>query len=262
MLGVWAIIVSICVPAVSAQSANPAEQLFVDASVEFQHDRMADAVPLLQAAIQADPAHGEAIRMLAVAYERIGRTDDAIELLRTSVEVEGMTLRESGRIAFDLAALYQRTNVPVEAVAYYSAALQYDNTIAAAYLNRANTRVATGDYGRAVSDYQLYLALQPDARQRPQIEQMVALLTAEAEAQRVAREEAQRAAEAAAEARRVAEEERQRAEEEQRRAAAERRAQMLNNVLQSLNTASEEARSFELEGEDIETYEEDLDIAD
>tara|TARA_B100000614_G_C14288961_1_gene386913 strand:- start:100 stop:636 length:537 start_codon:yes stop_codon:yes gene_type:complete len=176
---------------------------------------------------------------------------------RQSIDASGR-----GRLAFDLALLLGRRDRADEAVAMYTTALEYDSSLASAYLNRANTQVKTQAYEAAVRDYEYYLALRPGADQRPQIERMMDLLRNEIEAQRVAQQEAEQRRQQEAEAQRIAAEEQQRREEEQRRQAEARRQEMLSSVLQSLGNAEQDATNFQAENEDIRTYDEELDIVD
>lgn len=223
---------------------------------------MAEAVPLLEAVVSAEPRRIDARRYLAVAYEQTGRGGEAEEVLLDGIAIQEIAAPQRARLAFDLAALLGRREDVEAAVARYAEALRLDPGLASAYLNRGNLLVAGGEYSDAVSDYQRYLALRPTSSQRPQIERMIALLmeTIAAEEQQRREEEEQRRAEE--EAARIAEEEARRQEEIARQEAAARRQAMLDAVLQSLDEAGDEAESFEIENEDIESYEEEIDILD
>lgn len=245
-------------------SASVSDGTVWDRAVEaIQYQRNEEAIPLLRVAVQQDPQHEvEATRLLAHALEQTGKVADAERVLRERLTED--TIQPQGRsvIAFDLAALLGRTDRKEEAREMYGVALAADGAFAPAYLNRANLRVETGLYGEAIGDYELFLALRPRSNQRPQVEEMIALLTEELEAERIRREEEERRLAAEEEARRAAEEERREREEEERRRAEERRQQMLDSVLQSLGNVEDETESFELENEEIREYEEELDILD
>ena len=200
--------------------------------------------------------------MLAAVREQTGRLEAAESGLRQAIARDDLSGPQRSRLAFDLAGLLSRREMPEDAVEMYTASLEYDSAMAAAYLNRANARAGMGDYPEAVEDYGVYLALRPDAPQRPQIQRMIDLLNESiaAEERRLAEEERRRQEELAAQL--AAEEEARRQEEEARRLAEQRRQEMLSSVLQSLGDAEEDAESFELESEDIQSYEEELDIVD
>ena len=94
----------------------------------------------------------------------------------------------------------------------------------AALLNRANLELNQSLFEQAVQDYKSYLAREPGAPDRANIEKIIALLTAEAEAARVA------------EAKRLAEEARK-AEEEAKRAA------LMSDLLDSLEGTGQDTKS-------------------
>jgi tetratricopeptide (TPR) repeat protein len=247
---------------VAQESGERSNDVRERAVAAMQENRLEDAVPLLDVVVSRRPTDVEAIRMYAVALEQTGRPGRAEEVLRAAIDRSGLNARQRARLAFDLAALLGRQEREEDAVSMYTASLDYDGAMAPAYLNRANTRVSTGEYEAAISDYERYLALRPNASQRPEIEEMIALLEDTVEQERIAREEEERRRREEEERRRREEEERRRREEEERRLAEERRQEMLDSVLQSLGNAEEDAESFEVENEDIQSVEEELDIVE
>lgn len=228
----------------------------------MQNNELAEAIPLLEIEISRDPTRVEAVRYLSVALEQSGRGDRAETVLRQALSGGELSSEGKSKVAFDLALLLSRRGNSDEAIEMYSAALQHDSARVAAYLNRANLKVATEAYEGAVEDYEYFLALRPDTEQRPQIEEMIALLQESIEAERIAREEEERRRREEEEARRIAEEERRRREEEERQATEERRQRMLDSVLRSLESADEETTSFEAEDEELRRYDDELDIVD
>ncbi len=152
---------------------------------------------------------------------------------------------------------------------YESAAKCYSLTITAdskythALLNRANAYLMLANYDKCIADYERFIILEPNDPQKPQIEELLALLKREKarieEEERIAAEEAARIAEE--EARMKEELERQRIEKEkeeaERRAAeAERRRKLLEDVansLQDTDSANMSAGSGELLDFDYES---------
>jgi tetratricopeptide (TPR) repeat protein len=257
----------------SAAASGGGGDVWERAVEAVQNNRLAESIPLLEVVVAREPGNIEAIRMLAVAKEQTGDVAGAERLLAATAAEEELPDAARGIAAFDRAAVLSRMDRREEAVEAYTTALALDGDLAASYLNRANLRVALSSYEEAVRDYEFYLAIRPDARQRPRIEEMIALLRETIEAERIAREEEERlrrereAAERIAreeEARRLEEEaEAQRiAEEEARQAAETRRQLMLDSVLESLGSATEDATSFEAESEDIRSYDDEIDIMD
>lgn len=254
-----ALLLTVVSPGVAAQETASVWERAVEA---MQYNNLGEAIPLLELAIAEDPGRGEAVRMLAAALEATGDAARAESVLREALDRDALSGDDRGRIAFDLALSLGRQGRHEEAVTMYDRSLELNTELAAAYLNRANARVSSEAYEGAVRDYELYLALRPDTSQRPQIEQMIAVLQETIEAERIAREEAERRAREEEEARRIAEEERRRREAEARREAEERRQAVLDSVLESLGNAEEDASSFEMENEDIRGYDDELDIVD
>jgi tetratricopeptide (TPR) repeat protein len=260
MITVVLAVVSMSAPAQEASGAS--DDTWNRAVAAMQNNELDQAIPLLEISISRDPGRVEAIRYLAVALEQTDRPNRAEAVLRDALVGGSLTSRDKSKVAFDLAMLRARRGDASEAIEMYSEALQYDSSRVAAYLNRANLKVSTEAYEGAVEDYEYFLALRPDTEQRPQIEEMIALLQESIEAERIAREEAERRRREEEEARRIAEEERRRRQEEERRAAEQRRQRMLDSVLQSLESADEETTSFEAEDEELRTYDDELDIVD
>lgn len=244
------------------EPASEGDDAWDRAVTAMQNNELTDAIPLLEIVISRDPSRVEAIRYLSVALEQTDRGDRAERVLREALDGDALAPRDKSKVAFDLALLLSRKGSPEEAIEMYSAALEHDSSRVTAYLNRANLKVVTEAYEGAVEDYEYFLALRPDTDQRPQIEEMIALLQESIEAERIAQEEAERRRREEEEARRVAEEERRRREEEERLAAEERRQRMLDSVLQSLESADEETTSFEAEDEELRSYDDELDIVD
>ena len=225
--------------------------VFDQAIEAFRYDRTEEAISLFQSAIQNEPNQELAHRYLGIAYEQSRQWDRAESVYRRGLESGSVSPAEKARIAAQLASLYQRQGRYEEALGAYSSAVQYDSALAAAYLNRANVKVNLEEFESAVNDYRTYLSVKPDSWQRPQIEQMISLLTTEVQKQREEEE-----------ARRRAAEEQQRREEERRQREEEQRRALLNSVLDSLNTAGTETENLKADAEEIQNYEEDLDIID
>ena len=110
----------------------------------------------------------------------------------------------AGNICFDMGEYYT-------AERWYSLAIAANRIYAPPVLNRANAELKQKKYLASLEDYKLYLDLSPNDRQKPEIEQLIALLESwkKAEEDRIAEEERIKAEEARiiAEQRRLEEEE-------------------------------------------------------
>lgn len=218
-----------------------------------------EAVFVLEQVVEGSAPPPKAFYYLGIVYEQLERYEDAVALYERAVERPGVN---RARALFNMGNNYVHLGRLEAAVDAYTRAVQANEEYAPAYLNRANNRVATESYEGALKDYSVYLALEPNTAQRPQIERMMEQLRGIIEEQRIAREEEERRRREEEERRRQEEEERKRREEEERRLAEERRQRLLNSVLNSLDDASSEAQSTTAGPEELETYEEELDIAD
>jgi tetratricopeptide (TPR) repeat protein len=201
----------------------------------FIRNKPREALPYLEAAAAEDPAHVRAFLYLGMAYEQLGRIEDAIAAYRRILPRGGA---ETARIAYNLGNAYYTGGNISFAAQYYTQAIEADPAYASAYLNRANARVQAGSLGEAVSDYELYLSLEPHSPQRPRIEQLIVFIREEfAEAER----------------RRI------RAEEEAR-AEAERKRRLLEEVSASLQAAAEETRGLSAGAEEVLEYEGEFEL--
>jgi tetratricopeptide (TPR) repeat protein len=201
----------------------------------FLRNRPAEAVGFLEKTAAAEPSNIPAALYLAMAYEQLGRADNAIAVYKRILPTGGAY---TALIAYNLANAYYAKGTAVFAEQFYTRAIEADPGYASAYLNRANTRIKTGALKDAIPDYELYLTLEPASPKRPRIERLISLI----------REE-----EAAVERRRLAAEAAALAEEERRR-------QLIDEVSASLQAAAEETQGFTAGSEDITGYEGEFEL--
>lgn len=221
----------------------------------FLNNQFEEASTMLEAALGEDPENEKAYIYLSIIYERFGEYEKAIDILK-----EGLPFadRFKAQFYYNLGNNSFALGNYEEAEKNYSAAIQGKSGFSEAYLNRANSRVQTTSYKDAIADYQLYLKLKPNTRQKQNIEKVIDILIKRlAEAERIEREEEKRRI---AEEKRKQEEERKRREEEERKREEEKQRQeaLLQEVLKSLNEAEEETTDLQAGSEDIEEF--DLDV--
>jgi tetratricopeptide (TPR) repeat protein len=219
----------------------------------FMANKPQEALGFLETAIAQESSHVQAHLYLGIAYQQLGRIDDAIAVYRKILPRAGS---ETGRVALNLGNIYFSLDNAEYAEEFYTQAINADSAYGPAYLNRANLRVKTGRLAEALPDYDLYLTLEPRSPKRPQVEQLCALIRAEfaAEERRriLAEEEAERERVRAA-----AEAERQRILAEE--AEARRRA-LLQEVSASLQSAAEETRGSSAGVEDVQGYDDEFEL--
>jgi len=206
------------------------EQLFLE-------NRFAEAMSVLESAVVQNPQNERIYLYLGTIYEKLDMYDEAISILQKGTLVADLY---ADLMYFNIANNLFKQQKTALAEEMYTRSINSNPKLDVAYLNRANNRVQLGEYESAVEDYRVYLNLQPATEQRESIEQMIALLTAQIEA----------------EVKRIAEErERKLAEEAKQRA-------LLDEVLSSLRKASEGTKNLGIETEGIEEIETETDIVD
>jgi tetratricopeptide (TPR) repeat protein len=170
-----------------------------------------------------------------MAYQQLERYDEAIAVYRKILPKGGA---ETARIAYNLGNAYFSRGNAVFAEQFYTQAIETDPVYAAAWLNRANTRVKNGLLREALPDYETYLSLEPRSPKRPEIERLTAFI----------REEF------------AAEERRRLLAEEAARAEAERKQRLLEEVSASLQAAADESRGLSAGSEDVQGYEGEFEL--
>jgi len=201
----------------------------------FMQNKPSDALVYLENSIIEEPAHVEAFLYLGIAYEQMGRTDEAIAVYRQILSRAGVL---TANVTTNLGNAYFKKGSIAEAEMLYNQALKADMVYALAYLGRANAKMKRNALMEAVSDYEQYLLLDPRAPQRRSIEQLIFLLKSEyAEAERK---------------RQIA--------EEVARLEAERKQRLLDEISASLQGAAGASKGLSTGAEEIEGYEGEFEL--
>jgi tetratricopeptide (TPR) repeat protein len=208
---------------------------FVQGEELFINNKPQEAVTLLEAAVAENPANIRASLYLGIAYQQLNRLDEAIVVYRHVLPRAG---KDSALIAYNLGNAYYSKGNASTAEEFYTKALDSDPVHASSYLNRANSRIKQGAVRDAITDYELYLSLEPLSAKRSQIEQLLSFIRAE-----FAAEERRRIVEEA----RVVEE-------------AERRKRLLEDVAASLQSAAEETQGLSSGSEEVLGYEGEFEL--
>jgi tetratricopeptide (TPR) repeat protein len=232
-IAVFVVACMFCVVGTVGAQSNPlekGEQLFLE-------NRLEEALPLLETASIQNPRNERVYIYLGTIYERLGQFEKAVTILQRGTLVAERYL---DLMYFNIGNNLFKQNKLVLAEEMYTKASSTNPQLADVYLNRANTRVKMGTYPGAVEDYRVYLNLRPETEQRENIEKILALLTAEIDAELA----------------------RLREEEERKAAEAARQKALLDEVLSSLQKAVEDTKSLSVETEGIEEVQEESDIVD
>lgn len=203
----------------------------------FLENKMEEARPFLETALTQYPKDERIYLYLSTVYESLGQYERAVTLLQRGVQYAQDYLDV---MYFNIANNMFKQNKNILAVEMYTKALEANPSLSEAYLNRANTALKVERYENASDDYKLYLQLQPNTPQRPQIEQVLSIIDGIVADQRAA----------------AVEQERIRQEELARRKA------LLNQVLNSLENASKDTTNLSAETESVQDVEEKSDIVD
>jgi tetratricopeptide (TPR) repeat protein len=211
----------------TAQSAfSRGEELFLQ-------NKPREALPLLEAAMEEDPV--KAGLYLGIAYQQLDRLDEAVAVFLRILFRGG---DETARIAFNLGNVYYKQGNFDAARQYYTQAIEADPAYGPAYLNRANALISGGSLREALSDYELYLSLEPRSPKRSRIEQVVALLREEFAAEERRRIQAEAAAQA----------------------EAERRQRLMEEAAAALRTSAEESTGFSAGAGEVQGYDDEFQL--
>jgi len=198
-------------------------------------NRPQEALAFLESAVYEDPAHIQAFLYLGIAYLQINRVDDAIATYKKALPRGGT---ESARIAYNLGNAHFMKGDPALARQYYTLAIESDPEYSSAYLNRANALIRSGDLRDALTDYEVFLSLDPGSPKREQVVRLMAFVRAEF----------------------AAEERRRVMAEEAAIAEADRRRRLLAEVTESLQAVAEGSKGLSAGSEDVQDYDSEFEL--
>jgi tetratricopeptide (TPR) repeat protein len=212
-------------PFLQAVSPNreEGEKLFLD-------NKPGEARPLLEAALNEEPGNERLYLYLATCWDLLGDPNRAITILRRGLE---FALEYKDLFYYNMGNDYLRIEEYTVAEEMFTSAVTANRKLSEGYLNRGNVRLRLSDFQGALTDYELYLQMKPNAAQAEPVQKVTDLL---------------RAMLAAAETKRKLEAEKQKA--------------LLSEVLNSLSNASEDAKNASVESIRIKEDSEEIDIKD
>lgn len=203
----------------------------------FLENKPLEASALLERATRENPSDEKAWLYLGICYQQLGRHDEAVAVFRKGLPA-ALSLSHVFHFNMGNSFLAQGKNAFAEEL--YGQAIKTKPDWAPPFLNRANSRMAQGKYGDAVSDYTVYLSINPSTPQAESIRRVIELIgkTQASEAARMAEEEARRLA------------------EEQARQA------LLAAVADSLRQSAEDTTSLSAGSGDVQGYKEEFILED
>ncbi len=226
-------------PVIAVVLLNPAIGFTSDLSDRavklFMENKPREAAAALEMAINETGADEKLGLYLGIAYQQLGRWDDAIAAFRKGL-VSSMQYRHM--YLFNIANSFYAQDRISFALEYYDQALVARSDYAPVYLNRANAKMRLNDHSGASVDYSRYLVLDPGSTQAGEIRRLLDLLGTKA---------------AEADSRKAAEEAKRIAEEQAKQA-------MLDAVTRSLMEAAESTTNLSAGSGDAQGYDADLSL--
>ena len=217
------ILIFICFNGVFAQTS------FEQGAELYHYNKPAEARLFLEAALNAEPGNELIYYYLGIVYRQLNENEKAITILQHGLDVS-YTLKDKMFHRIGLNFLDLEENSLAEEM--FTSSININSQFAESYLDRANARIELEEYNNALSDYEIYLVINPFTKQRVQIEAII-------EALKGFKEEAARL------------------ENEQ----LENEKALLNDVLNSLKNASDDAKNLSVDSDIIlEDDDDDIDI--
>lgn len=154
----------------------------------FKQNRTEEAIPFFKQAV-SEGGFPKAYIYLALCYEKAGMLQESLDTCTEGMKVSGTDKKV---LAFNAGNVCYAMEDYGSAEKWYSLAAAANRLYAPPVLNRANARLKQEKYLESLEDYKLYLDLSPNDKQKPQIEQIIALLEGvkKAEEERLREEEA------------------------------------------------------------------------
>lgn len=203
----------------------------------FMENRPREAIPVLELAVREGGVDEKTHLYLGVAYQQLGRWDDAIAAFRRGL---ASSVRFRHLFLFNIANSFFSQGRNSFALESFDQAIAARSDYAPAYLNRANARMKAGNHDGAVADYSLFLSLDPGSRQASEIRRLMDLLGQKAVA-----------------------EERKKAEEATRKLAEEQARQtLMDSVARSLRDTAESTINLSAGSGGVQAYDDDFALDD
>jgi len=222
----------LCIPPVIAGST-----LFQQGEKYFLNNQPKKAVQFLEASLKDDSGNYKTYIYLGIAYEQLKLYKKAIDTYQRGIK---KIKDHHGLMYTNIGNNYIRLGESQKAIDSFSQALSIDSSDTTALRNRAGEYLRLGRYNNALSDYKLYLMLDPAAYQKEEIQKVINLL--EGTLSEIAQKKL--------------EEERKRLEKEKKQ------QELLDKVLNSLSKASNDTTNLSAGTGKIEQYSDSYDIVE
>jgi tetratricopeptide (TPR) repeat protein len=165
--------IAACVLLLASAALFGASEFFDKGEALFVQNKPQDARPLLESALNDDPANEKTYLYLGIIYQQMGDAQRAIDILKRGLDVAS-SFKDLFYYNIGNDFFFKKDFTTAEQM--YSSAVTTNTRLAEGYLNRANTRLQLQNFDGALADYTLFLQLAPQDPQRPSIEKVMALL--------------------------------------------------------------------------------------
>ena len=131
---------------------NPRSYLALNnlGSLLVEQGKAADAVPLLQRALEVEPGFAEAHHNFGNAFLKLGQLEEAFRSYQKAVEIEPSNALAQN----NLGSLLLKKDKPTEAIPHFQAALKARPDFAEAYYNLGNAQLQLGANDEALVSFQ------------------------------------------------------------------------------------------------------------
>ncbi len=211
------------------------ETLFEKGESLFMENRLQEAAAVLEGALEKEPQNSTVMLYLGFSYAGMKNYEKSLEMFKNGAKSASS---DKDIYYYNAGNIYYLSGKFTLAEDMFTQAIQNNGSNTGSYLNRANSRLKQGHKAEAISDYRIFLNMEPENHQKDSIEKLIALLQNEITDEKVRMEE---------------EAERKKAEEERRKA-------LLEDILNSLEDVGSETKNIPAESEKITDYEEELEL--
>jgi tetratricopeptide (TPR) repeat protein len=214
----------------AAAGAFGASQFFDKGEQLFVQNKPREALPLLESALNDEPANEKIYLYLGIIYQQLGDSQKAIDILNKGIEV---STAHRDLFYYNIGNDQYARRDWAAAEQAYTSALAANKELAEAYINRANDRMQLSNLTGAIADYTVFLQLRPQDPRRPDIERLMALV-------RQAQDDA----------------------EKTRQAEAARQKALMDDALKALNNAGDDTKNLSVDSIKGQTDPVSVDIKD
>ena len=212
-----------------------AESLFDKGKALFLDNKLQEASAVLKGALEKEPENSRIMLYLGFSYAGQKDYEKSLDMFKKGART---ALTDKDQFFYNAGNIYYIIGKFTLAEDMFTQAIRNNGSNTASYLNRANSRLKMMNRKDALSDYRLFMNLEPDNYQKDLIRKLISLLEEEITTEKLQKEEEA--------ARKLAEEERRKA--------------LLEDILNSLEEVGSETKNISADSEEIDDSIEELEL--